>query len=155
MSRGNPTSRPAIFARTGSKSTNHDLNSARAIASSVSFMRRVQVDLVVQRAEDVGDSALFFDRAPSDRQSGQVGSSDSGRTSALLDDAANPRLTLMGLPVVVVIERISKRRGEPHTDDVRLEGVNSWSVKNIEHLPAPLRTSDWRAKSKSRSCRRY
>ena len=32
--------RPSILARTGSKSTNHDLKSARAIASSVSFIRR-------------------------------------------------------------------------------------------------------------------
>ena len=39
MSCGNPVSRPSILARTGSKSTNQDLNSARAIASSVSFIR--------------------------------------------------------------------------------------------------------------------
>ena len=37
---GKPGSRPSAFARTGSKSTNHDLKSARAIASSVSFIRR-------------------------------------------------------------------------------------------------------------------
>ena len=33
-------SRPSALARTGSKSTNHDWKSARAIASSVSFIRR-------------------------------------------------------------------------------------------------------------------
>ena len=37
---GRPASRPSALARTGSKSTNHDLKSARAIASSVSFVRR-------------------------------------------------------------------------------------------------------------------
>ena len=34
------SSRPSALARTGSKSTNHDLKSARAIASSVSLIRR-------------------------------------------------------------------------------------------------------------------
>ena len=37
---GRPGSRPSILARTGSKSTNHDLNKARAITSSVSFICR-------------------------------------------------------------------------------------------------------------------
>ena len=37
---GKPVARPSILARTGSKSTNHDLNSARAIAANGSFMRR-------------------------------------------------------------------------------------------------------------------
>jgi hypothetical protein len=37
---GRPGSRPSALAQTGSKSTNHDLNSARAIASSVSLVRR-------------------------------------------------------------------------------------------------------------------
>src|SRR5690606_20449285 len=36
---GSPVSRPSALAQTGSKSTNHDLKSARAIASSVSFIR--------------------------------------------------------------------------------------------------------------------
>ncbi len=40
ISGGRPVSRPSILARTGSKSTNQDLKSARAIASSVSFIRR-------------------------------------------------------------------------------------------------------------------
>ena len=35
---GSPVGRPSIFARTGSKSTNHDLNIALAISSSVSFI---------------------------------------------------------------------------------------------------------------------
>ena len=59
MSCGKPVSRPSIFARTGSKSTNQDLNSARAIASSVSFIRRFNSILSSRRAEDVGDGALF------------------------------------------------------------------------------------------------
>lgn len=36
-----PVSRPSILARTGSKSTNHDLKSAWAMASSASFIRRL------------------------------------------------------------------------------------------------------------------
>ena len=37
---GRPVSRPSALARTGSKSTNQDLKSARAMSSSVSFIRR-------------------------------------------------------------------------------------------------------------------
>ena len=40
MGSGRPGSRPSALARTGSKSTNHDLKIARAIASRVSFIRR-------------------------------------------------------------------------------------------------------------------
>ena len=50
-------SRPAPFARTGSKSTNHDLKIARAIASNVPFIRRF--DLVVEGSEDVRDGVLL------------------------------------------------------------------------------------------------
>ncbi len=58
---GSPVSRPSAFARTGSKSTNHDLNSARAIASSVSFMRRFSADLVIETTENPCDLALDSD----------------------------------------------------------------------------------------------
>ena len=46
MGLGRPGSRPSALARTGSKSTNHDLNSARAIVSSVSFVRRFSSTLL-------------------------------------------------------------------------------------------------------------
>ena len=58
MSFGNPVSRPSILARTGSKSTNQDLNSARASVSQRRVHPPVQLDLVVQRAEDVRDAPL-------------------------------------------------------------------------------------------------
>ena len=53
--------RPSALAIDGSKSTNHDLKSADAISSSVWFICAVQLDLVVERAEDLGDGALFVD----------------------------------------------------------------------------------------------
>ena len=59
MGFGRPGSRPSVFARTGSKSTNHDLKSARAIASSVSFIRRFSSILSSNSSEDMGDGALF------------------------------------------------------------------------------------------------
>jgi hypothetical protein len=69
MGLGRPGSRPSAFARTGSKSTNHDSKIARPIPSSVSFIRRFKLDLVVQRAEDMGDGALFGERRKGKPQS--------------------------------------------------------------------------------------
>ena len=50
---------PAALAFAGAKSTNHAWKIARARRSSVRAVRRVLLYLVVKRAEDTGDSALF------------------------------------------------------------------------------------------------
>ena len=49
----------SIFARTGSKSTNHDLNRARAICLQRLVHAPVQLDLVIQRAQHVSNGPLF------------------------------------------------------------------------------------------------
>ena len=55
--------RPSILARTGSKSTNQDRNKRPRHRLQRPVHPTGQLDLVVQRAEDVRDGALFGDSA--------------------------------------------------------------------------------------------
>jgi hypothetical protein len=60
ISAGNPVRRPSAFALTGSKSTNHDLKSAFAIASKVSLVLRLSSIFSSRVPEDVGACFLLY-----------------------------------------------------------------------------------------------
>jgi len=87
-------SRPAPFARTGSKSTNHDLKIARAIASNVPFIRRFNSiwssrDPRMCAMESCSRRGATGDRQPSDGR--QVESFGDGAVPVAADMDAHDR----------------------------------------------------------------
>ena len=81
---------PRALAWTGSKSTNHDLKIARAIASSVSLIFRFNSILSSRERKTACNSPLRFKGNLGYRQSCQIGTADSC-SGHLLNNASDNR----------------------------------------------------------------